>query len=111
MDIIGFLKENFKDLLYILGAIASFFVGTRLRKLNVKKEEVNVQAGELENVEAALKIYRLMLTDLQEKLAKAEEAYLVIEERLHKSIENNKALYDENKKLKAKLDEVTSNSK
>jgi len=110
MNITDFLRDHFKDALYIGGAVVSFFVGTKLRKLNVKKEEVNVQTSELENVEAALKIYRLMLTDLQEKLKKAEEAYMVIEERLHASIENNKTLSDENKKLKSQLNEITGNS-
>lgn len=110
IDILGFLELYIKDLIYILGTIASFFIGNKLRKINIKKEQVNVQSGELENVESALKIYRMMLTDLQEKLKTAEEAYIVIEERLHKAIENNKILFEENKKLKMQLNGVTGNN-
>lgn len=110
-NILEFLKEHFKDVIYISGAIATFFIGAKVRKINVQKEEVAVQAGELDNVETALKIYRLMLTDLQEKLKIAEEAYIVIEKRLHESIEARKALFDENQKLKTELNEIRSNNK
>lgn len=110
MDIIEIFRTHFKDLLYILGAVISFFVGTRLRKLNVQKEEVSLQAGELENVEAALKIYRTMLSDLREKLKEAEAAADMIERRYRLAIEDNEALVDENKQLKHQLDEITSNS-
>lgn len=108
--ITSLLQENFKDIIYIGGAIASFFVGSKLRRINIEKEAVVVQATELENVEAALKIYRLMLTDLQDNLKKAEAAYLSIEEKLHKSLEVRKALFDENQKLKIEINELRSNS-
>lgn len=110
LDILGFLKDNFKDFLYIIGAVVSFFVGKRLRKLNVQKEEVSVQAGELDNVEAALKIYRTMLNDLQARLKEAEAAADMIEKRYHKAVEEKEQLLEENKQLKQQLNEITSNS-
>ena len=110
-SVLELLQQHLKDLLYISGAVLSFFAGSKLRKVNLDKEAVYITHGELENVEAALKIYRLMLTDLQVQLKKAEEAYLVIEQRLHKSLEIRKALTEENIKLKIELDEIRGNSK
>jgi len=110
LDFLQIFKDHFKDILYLGGAIISFLAGRRLREATGKKGEADAQGSELENVEVALKIYRVMLTDLQDKLKKAEEAYTVIEKRLHQSIENNKSLYEENKKLKIRIHELTSNN-
>lgn len=111
IGIYGFVVEYFKDILYILGAILSLFVGRKLEKLRAQKEEVNIQAGELENVEKALKIYRTMLNDMQEKLKEAEDAYEYLEGKFTKALERNKALEAENATLKQKLDETPGNSK
>jgi hypothetical protein len=110
IDILGILKDNFKDLLYILGAIGTFLVGRRLRGLNEQKTEVSIQTSELDNVEAALKIYRTMLSDLQVKVKEAEEAYTILESRYQKSLEEKRALIEENKILKQRINEITSNS-
>jgi len=103
INIIAFLEQNFKELLYIIGAIFAFLMGRKSRKLTDKGKEVSIMTGELENVEVALKIYRVMLTDLQDQLKKAEEAYDVIEKRLQNSIENNRKLVKENQELKEKI--------
>ena len=104
IDMLTFLKDNFKDVLYIIGAIMTFFIGKKVRKLGIKQTETTVQAGELENVEAALKIYRTMLTDLGEKLKEAEAAYNIIEQRYHKAMSEKQLLIEENKVLKKKLE-------
>lgn len=117
-DILSVFKDNLKELLYIGGVVASFFVGRKLRGLRAQKEEVSIQTSELENVETALKIYRTMLSDLQEKLDEAEEALEIIEIRFQESLqenvslrEENKILKEENKRLKDQKNEVTSNNK
>lgn len=105
-----FLADNFKDILYITGAIISFFIGRKIKKLNLKRTEVRLQSGELGNVETALKIYRTMLTDLGERLKEAEAAADDIERRYLTVLTLNKELILENKELKNKLNETTSYS-
>ena len=51
-----------------------------------------------------------MLSDLQVKVKEAEEAYTILESRYHKSLEEKRALIEENKILKQRIDEITSNS-
>ena len=103
MDVTGFFENNFKDLLYIVGAIISFLVGKQVRRLNIKKQTSDIQSAELDNVEAALKIYRTMLNDLQEKLKEVELAADLIEKRYHKTVEEKQALIEENIRLKQQI--------
>lgn len=106
----GFFAEHFKDIFYISGAVATFFIGKKMRSLNVKKAEVDVQATELGNVETALHIYKIMLKDLQEKLQEAEHGLEVIEKRYSNVMAKNYELIEKNKFLKKQLDEITGNS-
>lgn len=108
-NLIEFILNNFKDILYMTGVIASFFVGRKTKKANEKKAVAQAQSIELDNVEAALKIYRTMLEDMKHKLEEAEAAYSIIEARYHSAIESKKALIAENIELKRKLNEVSSN--
>lgn len=110
LSIQDFFVNNFKDIAYLVGAVVTFFLGRKIRVLNVKKEEASVQTTELDNVEAALKIYRVMLSDLQQKLTEAEQAYQVLEQRFQSSLEEKRALEEENIKLKQELDEIKGNS-
>jgi len=100
MDLIAFLKENLKDVAYIVGAIATFIFGTKYRKLTNAKAATDVQGGELDNVEAALKIYRVMLDDLQKKLTEAEKAYDVLAQRFHTTLDKKNQLEADNKLLR-----------
>ena len=89
IEIFTLLKTYFKEILSVLGGIGMFFIGKRARKIREKKEVTEVTAGELENVEAALKIYRVMLDDLQVKLTEAQKAYTLLEERFQVSLKKN----------------------
>lgn len=103
------IGDYIRDILYVSGAIATFFVGKRVRTLNAKKQEVDIERSELDNVEAALKIYRTMLNDLQTKLKEAEEAYGMLEARFTAAIEKNQVLIAENEQLKRQINETKSN--
>ena len=93
----------------MLGAIAMFFLGKRKRKQSYKAQEVDIISGELDNVEAALKIYRVMLDDVQIKLAEAQKAYVLLEKRFQVAIQRNVELEKENSYLAEELKKCSNN--
>jgi chromosome segregation ATPase len=105
------LKEHFREIISILGGIGMFFLGKKKRKQAEKSQNVSITGGELDNVEAALKIYRVMLDDLQTKLTEAQLAYTSLEERFQEAAAKNKKyeeniliLEEDNEYLKQRLD-------
>lgn len=110
VEILVLFKEYFREILSVLGGIGMFFLGKKKRKQDSKETDANITNRELENVEAALKIYRVMLDDLQIKLTEAQKAYSLLEDRFSQAAKRNKdyesevtKLYIENKDLKNRL--------
>ena len=92
------------------GTIVALIHNRGLVFIKDKKIEVETTTAELENVEAALRIYRGMLSDLQVKIDEAEKAYSLLEDRFHKAVKSNKTheatikgLKTENKILREEL--------
>ena len=94
------LKQHFKELISILGGIGMFFLGKKARKQSLKVTDVEITTGELDNVESALKIYRVMLDDLQVKLTEAQKAYVLLEKRFQVAALKNKQYEIEVENLK-----------
>jgi hypothetical protein len=110
IDVLDIIESNWKDLLYIGGAITTFFLGKKSRKRTAKKEEVFIQSSELDNVETALDIYRKMLQDLRASLKEAEEAYEILERRFQNTLDEKRALIEENIMLRKEINELKSNN-
>lgn len=115
-ELVALMKEYFKEILSVLGAVGMFFLGKRKRNQTHKEKDVQILGGELENVEAALKIYRGMLEDLHTKLTEAEKAYTLLEGRFQIAIKRNKdfenqvnMLTSENKYLLDKINKLSKN--
>ena len=98
-EIFTLIKEYFKEILSVLGGIGMFFLGKKQRANTIKQQSVNITSSELENVEAALKIYRTMLEDLQIKLTEAQDAYNLLAGRFHEALQKNKDYESQVKKL------------
>lgn len=107
IEIITLLKEYFKEILSVLGGVGMFFIGKRSRKLAEQQTSGQIVGGELENVEAALKIYRGMLEDLHLKLMEAEKAYTLLEERFQVAMKRNKDYESEVSRLTKQNDYLT----
>ena len=84
-----------------------FFLGKKQRKQNIQEKEAQITTLELENVEAALKIYRVMLDDLQIKLTEAQKAYTLLETRFQTAIDRNNELDNKVTKLETENSYLT----
>lgn len=109
-DFVFILKEYFREILSVIGAISMFFIGKKKRTQIDKEQNVNIVSGELDNVETALKIYRVTLDDLQSRLTEAQTAYIFLEKRFQRAVVENKkfkeeinTLEEQNKLLSNKL--------
>jgi ribosomal protein L16 Arg81 hydroxylase len=102
-----FLKGYFKEILSVLGGVGMFFLGKKARKQTLKEKDAQITSTELENVEAALKIYRVMLDDLQVKLTEAQKAYSLLESRFQVAIKKNKEYESEVNRLTTENDYLT----
>lgn len=100
-EFIFLLRDYFKEILSVAGAIGMFFLGKKKRKQDVKSQNVSIIGGELDNVEAALKIYRVMLDDLQAKLTEAQSAYVLLEQRFQVASGKNKEFKEKISMLEA----------
>ena len=103
LELWSFLKSYFKEIIGILTAIFMFFLGKRKREQNTKLTEVEITGNELYNVETALKIYKVMLDDLQIKLTEAQRAYGLLTEKFKEALDTKNACEKELARLRGEL--------
>ena len=90
------LPDWFTNILTALVASIATYFSTR------KKENVDIQGGELSNTEAAIKIWREMAQDMTDKVKELSEKIDILTAEVH-------SLKSENSTLKSKLNLLDEN--
>ena len=84
------LKFLLQALLIILPSVVAYMLGTRRRVALDRKAEAEVEGAQLKNIESEMGIYKQMMDDLKEALAKVNEDYARLEEQFIRIVEKER---------------------
>ena len=82
MQILQIFKPYINEIILSISGVIAYLFGRNKRLLEEQKDESDIKHSELDNVQGALGIYRIMLDDLKLKLDAVNLAYNELERKL-----------------------------
>jgi len=82
MEILQIFKPYINEITLSISGVIAYLFGRNKRLLEEQKDESDIKHSELDNVQGALGIYRIMLDDLKLKLDAVNLAYNELERKL-----------------------------
>ena len=82
MEILQIFKPYINEIILSISGVIAYLFGRNKRLLEEQKDESDIKHSELDNVQGALGIYRIMLDDLKLKLDAVNLAYNELERKL-----------------------------